>query len=253
MNVGQIMKFYVWLLFLIVPVAVNAAQTIDFGAELCGAGSMSVDGACTENLRGKCTDGYYQIIAEPETFSGTSAGNQCAGAYSPATFSDWVQVMYSGTLMSFGATLCGAGQYLVNGTCKSYERGECPSNFYQMTTEAETITPINLDACDAGYKAADIAKNCADGGTSGGTCVVLCDAGLKYTGVGTCAAPCTAGVTKLRTSNGQNWPLYSMRQTTPSLVIKTDAGICYANLLPGTTSDTINIQTSADSTYHITD
>lgn len=252
-NVGLFMRFLCCLLFLIVPITSHAALTVDFGAQLCGPDSMWVDGVCTTITRGKCNDGYYQIYAEPATFSGTSAGNSCTGAYAPATFSDWFYIMYSGTLVSFGATLCGAGQYFVNGECKSYAQGECPTGLYQVTAASEMFLPTNLGACNDGYTAYNITTNCTDGIANNGTCALLCGSGLKYTGVGTCAPLCTTGVTTLNTSVGRSWLLYATRQTTPSLVVKTDAGICYANLVPGTATDAINVQTETNDIYHITD
>ena len=81
---------------------------------------------------------------------------------------------------------------------------------------------------------------------------MLCDAGVPYTGVGTCAAYCTHGATVLRTSTGLRIPLYDARQTTPALNVELGADVCYGNLVPGQSPGAINMR-GADGSYYLVD
>lgn len=57
-------------------------------------------------------------------------------------------------------------------------------------------------------------------------------------------------VSTLKTENGLSLPLYSVQYTTPTIKIKVNDTVCYANLLAGVMSDTINIKYS-ENAYHV--
>ncbi|MBQ2858812.1 MAG: hypothetical protein IJE82_00420, partial [Alphaproteobacteria bacterium] len=54
--------------------------------------------------------------------------------------------------------------------------------------------------------------------------------------------PCAAGITTLRTGTGVSIPLWAERGTEPSLCVKYNDMVCYANLEAGNSPDAINIK-----------
>ena len=72
-----------------------------------------------------------------------------------------------------------------------------------------------------------------------------------WNGKVSCTETCPAGITTLRTSTGLIFPLFKDKLTTPALNIKFENNqICYANLEPGTASNTLNFKPPAGATYH---
>lgn len=243
---------------------------VKFGPTLCAGDEQVSNGACVPKRKGICPDGYYRTVIGQNTFSAQSISDQqCMNAYTEYQAPDYIELIYNGILVNFGPTLCGAGKFLSNGACVPRERGDCPTNFYDVTgdmynssktEEGETIItkinvllPTNQDGtCKSGYSNYGLSQNCVEG-INAPLCAVLCDSGLWYTGVGTCAEPCDGGVTHLRTSTGLSVPVYATQQITPSLRVLTSGGdMCYINALPGESDGTLNIQ-RADQIYHVTD
>ncbi len=78
------------------------------------------------------------------------------------------------------------------------------------------------------------------------TCDIIeytCNDGHQKTHTGACAQICTATITKLRTSNDVIIPLYNTKQTSPAITVLTGTGHrCYANLIEGAGTATINVQ-----------
>lgn len=66
------------------------------------------------------------------------------------------------------------------------------------------------------------------------------------------AVPCTAGVTTIRTGTGVVVPLWAEKSTQPSLCVKYNDMVCYANLEIGTATEAININYN-DIIYHTVD
>lgn len=228
---------------------------INFGATLCGPDKQLVAGECVPKEQRICPDGFYKTTAEKATFAAPSADlSECTNSYNRYDYPEYIDLVYNGLLVNFGATLCGAGKYLSDGTCVSRTRGECPSDFYQIHAHDETLTPSDMGACGNGYDIYGMHADCNAGQSVNGLCAVLCESGLRYTGVGTCAPVCADGAGTMHTSAGASFPVYATPQVTPSLTIKTPGGdMCYINALPGRVAGTINIKTSDNKTYHITD
>ena len=59
---------------------------------------------------------------------------------------------------------------------------------------------------------------------------------------GECSALCGAGVTSLNTSNGYKFDLFVSKNTTPAINIKIGDTVCYADLVAGASSGTLNIK-----------
>jgi len=233
--------------------AIYSGVVVNFGATLCAADEQMVSAKCEKKEQHRCPDGFYKTSVAGSTFSAPSANlGQCMNAYNEYEYPEYSSLIYNGVLVSFGATLCPAGQYMSAGACTTFERGECPADFYQIPVAAETLTTPEMGVCATGYSSYHLHADCNAGQTGGGFCAILCDGGLHYTGAGTCAEICPYGGGMLRTSGGVSYPLYAERQTTPSLVLKTADGVCYINCLSGSARGAINVKTR-DKTYHITD
>lgn len=226
---------------------------IKFGATLCGGGQQFAAGQCQDKVQGRCPAGFYKTPIAQSTFSSPSAQLQeCMNSYNQYELAEYLSAIYNGVLVLFGAKLCGAGQYLADGECTSYDRGECPAGFYQATPDADTLTTPEMGVCATGYSSYALHANCDAGEVSNGLCAVLCTGGLRYTGLGTCATLCPYGGGHLKTSAGVSWPMYSEKLITPSLGMRTADGSCYINFLPGAGAG-INIKSADAKTYHITD
>jgi len=239
------------------PTGFNAIYNgvlIKFGPTLCGADQQLANGKCEPKEQGRCADGSYKTLVVQSTFSAPGvSSNECMNSYNMYELDSVLSLIYNGVLISFGPKLCGAGQYLADGECMPTTRGECPENFHVISPDEATLGTLGGDgACANGYAGYYLNANCAAGETSDNMCAVLCDAGLQYTGLGTCAAPCPHGMTAMHLSDGHSWPMYAEKLTTPGLNIKMPAGMCYINFLPGAARGGVNVK-SADGTYHITD
>lgn len=226
---------------------------VKFGPALCGASQQYSNGVCIDKEQGRCPDGAYKTVVGSNTFSSPSAQmGECMNSYNQYELPKFLTPIYNGILVSFGATLCGSGKYLSDGACVPYERGECPENFYTITSETETLTTPENAKCANGYGSYWLNSNCAAGASTHGLCAVLCEKDLEYTGLGTCATLCPHGKTELHAKNGMSWPLYAEKLTTPAMNIKMPGGVCYINFLPGAARGTMNVK-STTGTYHISD
>lgn len=66
---------------------------------------------------------------------------------------------------------------------------------------------------------------------------------------GNCSQVCGADITTLATSNGYNFDLFATKNTSRAISIKFGETVCYADLIDGTTTGTINVQ-YGDRVYH---
>lgn len=233
--------------------AIYNGVLVKYGAKLCGADERLIAGECKKKNQGRCPDGSYKTEIAQATFLAPSATlEECMNSYSQYELPEFFTPIYNGVLVAYGAKLCGNGQYLSDGECTAYQRGECPENFYDITGAEETLSiPENM-SCASDYVSYGLNANCASGAVSNGLCAILCERDKTYTGLGTCATPCPHGITEMHAAGGHAWPLYAEKLTTPALNIKTSNGVCYINFLPGAARGVMNIK-SATGTYHISD
>lgn len=247
----------IFLLLAMVPITSHGATVVKFGAVLCDETQHMSSGACVDIERDMCPSGYYKTLIGSATFSApTLELKSCMNSYDDTVMSDLFYPIYNGVLVSFGVTLCGADQYLSDGTCVSRSQGDCPENFYDLAISDTTMMPRENALCATGYKSFWLTANCASNDTQFSMCATLCDAGLTYTGTGACSAMCSVnpgrGVT-LNGVGGLSIPLYSTRMTAPSVnVATTNGGVCYGNLVPGTMRGAINVTVSGKN-YYVTD
>ena len=66
---------------------------------------------------------------------------------------------------------------------------------------------------------------------------------------GECSELCGSGITSLNTSNGYRFDLFATKNTIPAINIKYGDEICYADLITGSETGTLNIKVN-DTTYH---
>ncbi|MDW2958229.1 MAG: hypothetical protein R8M37_00230 [Alphaproteobacteria bacterium] len=97
----------------------------------------------------------------------------------------------------------------------------CPDGFYTV--------PYEIDCGEGFVDVADVAH--CDEDTSGDFCLIG----------GVLIAPCAAGITTLRTGTGVSIPLWAEKSTQPSLCVKYNDNICYANLEAGQATNAINV------------
>lgn len=228
---------------------------VNFGATLCGPDEQLANNECVAKEQKRCPDGFYKTTVGASTFSSPSAElDQCMNSYNQFDYPEYINLVYNGVLVNFGATLCGAGKYLSDGACVARERGECPSDFYQVPIGDDTLTPTDMGTCGSGYTSYAMSTNCAGGESDNGLCAILCDGNLRYTGLGTCTPACAYGNGMLRISNGASYPMYAEKLTTQSLTVRTpDDDMCYINAFPGRGTNTINIKNANGEIYHVTD
>ncbi len=81
-------------------------------------------------------------------------------------------------------------------------------------------------------------------------CPWKCTSGYNLTAVNTCSLPCDIGVRRLKSSNGHDIRLFATKNTSPSITVASNTGICYADLIEGEQSGAINMQYKGK-VYHI--
>ena len=101
----------------------------------------------------------------------------------------------------------------------------CPAGF--VAVEYDTFVPAVGGVCPSGYVAHDVSEVCSVGAT--GACWLV-------------RALCGAGITKLNTSGGLSFPLYSDKSTSPSIHIKYNNMVCYVDLESGSATGAINVK-----------
>ena len=218
---------------------------------LCTNGYSPDNSTCSTYARGDCETNYYELEPSATSFVSPS-GNMCnVGGYKSHTMPDTtISVVYHGAVLGNEITLCTNGYSPDNSTCTTYTAGDCPESYVDIKAGATSFVAKN-GSCASGYKQYTAEESCGYM-PSASTCVSLCENGQLTTGVGTCGTLCTLGITTLRTSNGVIVPLWSTKQTQPSINIGYNNGICYGNLTTeSTTERQIYVQWDTNK-YHTT-
>lgn len=216
---------------------------------LCTNGYSSNNSTCTSYATHDCESGYYEQTSNHETFIGVY-DNKCAIAtYKKKSVPNTTVVLtYRGVVSGTETLLCSNGYSANNSTCTNYTSGYCWNGYYDMNLGVTTFSEQTNGACASNTH--DFTTTACGYAPTADTCLDVCGDGQMYTGAGTCASLCSLGITKLRTSTGLVLPLWSNKQTTPSVNIGYNDGVCYINLEtgPGGTN-TLNVRYN-DTTYH---
>lgn len=112
---------------------------------------------------------------------------------------------------------------------------ECPNGFIVM--EYADFVPAVSGGCPVGYIAHEIDDVCSD--DSSPVCWLIKQMRVL----------CGAGIDKIKTSTGIVVPLYADKYTTPSVHVRYNDTVCYADLEPGNVAGAINIKFNGD-VYH---
>ncbi len=125
-------------------------------------------------------------------------------------------------------TICTAGNWCTGGL----DRGICVVGTWSDAGAASCTTCVNAPA-NSEY---------TTGGITTAMCPWVCIDGFTQTAADTCVAPCGAGFTTLRSSNGANAMLFSDKNTSPALAFEYNGIKCYADLVAGRQSGVINTE-----------
>ncbi len=80
-------------------------------------------------------------------------------------------------------------------------------------------------------------------------CPWECDNAHSLTSVNTCTALCGIGINRIKNNTGIDIPLFATKNTSPALAVGDKDSVCYADLVEGRMTNTINIQYK-DRFYH---
>ncbi len=156
------------LLFLFVwTFGANAATFGVVGAPLCGYGMYKYNGACVplNQMPENCSEingvGTYRVPLDASSFLYREAygTNPCQGTHTLYEYNNSVLIMLSssGTLRSFGAPMCGYGQYRLGGKCYTQmdadARSLCPDNFHKTVSDTASFMDLNSQgiSCQGTY------------------------------------------------------------------------------------------------------
>ncbi len=207
-----------------------------------------IDG-CASSTVGTCTPSTCQYTKQ---YDGTILTDCVADCEKPRTCNacDENRYLTNNTCPACSALGNGEFTYSVadnsNGAAACYHecnapcvQSDCPQN--ATCTYGDEISTGKMYYGTTSCAAPDLTCSIRD---------YVCNAGHQKTYSGVCAQICTAGFSKLRTDTGVTVPLYNTKQTSPALTfMNADGNTCYANLVQGTETGTINLE-FGDKIYH---
>lgn len=229
-------------------------------ATTCAVGSyLSADGKCTA-----CENGYYclgdnthiacsntlptgssqpsQVYTLLDGFSyARSYGRSSSDCYCRWDFFSEDETYHN----SFIVNVCFMGP----ATQSRVEENDCNTGYYATGYYSGNYTkckPCNNAPENAAYIGYGSASHTELTVTN---CPWVCNDGYGRTADDTCAQLCTAGFTTLRTSIDIVVPVFHDKHTSPAIHIKHSDTICYADLVPGTTTNAIHVNYNGQ-TYH---
>lgn len=230
--------------------AIYNGTLVGTAIKVCPNGYLN-GSSCTDYAQGHCESGYYDMAGVGASAVSERVGNTCVvGGYAVRELPNSVYAIYNGFTAGSTTTLCGADAYRNGSSCTPLTGTDCPTNYKKIPLASSILSAVsNTGSCSSEKTPFSFNQSC-DSTPTDSLCVQVCNSGLKYTAVGTCASLCANGTTELRTSTGVSLPIYSTKETTPALNIDTGAGICYTNLLPGSTSESTLMLYNGETTYH---
>ena len=165
---------------------------------------------------------------------------------------------YVGTAKSSTLSNCDGGTYKASHTVEYGSTSLCPSCGAGKWSAAGSSSCSNIDAgcygtsastacpaeCAAGTYSTGGASSCTPctglpsnaewtGSATSNDCPWECNDGYNLTSDNQCAQYCAAGVTHIHLGTGLKIPLYSAKRTTPSINVRHNGAICYADLIEG--------------------
>lgn len=109
-----------------------------------------------------CVAPAFAATCPDSTVAITSGGNEstivapnstgtCLSGYVPYESPDWISAIFTGVVLDSGPTLCGADQYLSNGTCTPLPQDRCDNDYVALGDSATVSAPNSLNICVGGY------------------------------------------------------------------------------------------------------
>ncbi len=193
------------------------------------------------DVSGKYTDASWEIVYSDVVYSGNSA--ECTGNGLDGLCRCEVDSPFDATILFatgpflFDSAYQACAYMRMGEMTESYtfnaksDNDACPDGFYTV--------PYNVSCGEGMVDVADVPY--CDDDMSGDYCLMLAS-----------AAPCAAGVTTLRTGTGVSVPLWAEKSTEPSLCVKYNEMVCYADLELGQVTNGININYN-NLIYHLVD
>lgn len=222
---------------------------------LCNGGYYSYNNgspACLSYAKRSCENGFWELPNNTNTVIGVYDNKCVISSYKKKSVPDNLVVLtYRGTTSGSELTLCNHGYsgYVDGATsCHTYDDGYCWDGYYAIPLGSTTFNAPTSGACASNAHSYNTVA-CGYAPTTD-TCLDVCENGQLHTDADTCASLCELGATTLRTSSGLIIPMWSEKQITPSLNFGFNGGVCYVNLLPGTTSEHAIMLQHDDTIYH---
>lgn len=129
----------------------------------------------------------------------------------------------------------------------------CSNKKYITSYVYDSIRKLDGDMCPDGFYTVPYEIDCGEGFVDvAGVPECENDVSGDFCLMPPSAAPCAAGITMLRTGTGVSIPLLAERGTEPSLCVKYNDMVCYANLEVGQATGAINVRYN-DLVYHTVD
>ena len=86
------------------------------------------------------------------TFVARDTTGRCPPGYGVYEAPSHLTAYFSGALLSNSVTLCGADEYMSNGTCTPYTQGRCDTDYIEAIPNSSTfVAPDATNRCAAGY------------------------------------------------------------------------------------------------------
>ena len=201
----------------------------------CKQGYYLSDGKCVE-----CTDGYFCPQNDNER-------HKCPPGYNG---SDGNRGQNTDCYVSCSAKTITGGTTTVVNAKEHYNGSAYPACTYNVNCNAKygasgdgTSDPACAWCEDWQYSAGgnNVCEECENrpdnshytGPATSNDCPWECDEGYNETTDGKCGAFCTAGVTHIHLGTGLKIPLYASKRTTPSINVRHNGTVCYADLIEG--------------------
>ena len=220
---------------------------------ICPDGQYLDGSTCKSFTAGHCNSGYNDMgTIGASAFSAPGPNNSCyMPGYHYKTVSNEIYFIYNGFTVGSTTPLCGTDAYRSGSSCVSLTQVGCPTGFKNIVAAQTALSPLNMNgACASGKHTYSMDQSCDDENLTDDKCLLVCPDGQQYTGVGTCAALCSAGATTLNFGNGLSIPMYDTKQIEPSINIGMTGGTCYVNLVPGSTNDSALMVQYGNNLYH---
>ncbi len=248
---GEMLRFFVFL-FVLCPFSVFAAcVSVDAVTkcarlpEFLGGNIDSVPGDYTEDSWSFIYKTTYDADYDDEFkhyYSGTSAEIITNGGG---------QLLYCYMTSPFQMTI--TATYGLEEPLQTSNPYEACSRYLRMAVirSLSNVTVASVDVCPDGFYTVPYEIDCGEGLVDVAD-VAHCDEDTSgdYCLIGEVPAiPCAAGITTLRTGTGVSISLWAERGTEPSLCVKYNDMVCYANLEVGQATGAINVRYN-DLVYH---